>query len=234
MQQVLNSPNQHVGFARIGEERQPLIVVDELVADPHALIVSAQQGEGFSQQNSDFYPGVRKVLHDTYPEFICDVITTSVLPRLNEFKQHFVSSGLCAFSIANQSPSTLLPIQRIPHFDTSDPTQWAVVHFLCDASFGGTGFFRHRHSGFETITQDRKRQYERILEDEALLKGLPPEQYLNGDSALFEMHHQVEAKFNRALIYPSNLLHSGLVRRWQPGAIDSTRLTINTCVQFNK
>ncbi|MDB5676250.1 MAG: hypothetical protein JWM65_3232, partial [Sphingomonas bacterium] len=41
--------------------------------------------------------------------------------------------------------------------------------------------------------------------------GPPPPDYWTGDGALFERIFAVEAKYNRAIVYPSFLLHSGLI-----------------------
>ena len=41
--------------------------------------------------------------------------------------------------------------------------------------------------------------------------GLPPASYITGDTALFERTMTAEARYNRALLYPSYLLHSGAI-----------------------
>jgi hypothetical protein len=223
----------NVSFELIGKERNPLIIVDNFYPNPLKLVEFAAHADNFIQDKSDFYPGVRLGSPEYYGNFVVSYISQNLLPTMHLSKNSQFKSTLCALSIANQSPDTLLPIQRIPHFDTVDQNQWAFLHYLCKETHGGTGFFRHRCSGFESITASRRKKYQRLLEDEATTKGLPDKQYVAGSSQLFEMYHEVKVCFNRAIFYPSHLLHSGLVSDWQATDIPSSRLTANTFVKFD-
>ena len=42
-------------------------------------------------------------------------------------------------------------------------------------------------------------------------RGPPPAAYIAGDTPLFERFEHVEARYNRALVYRSMLLHSGAI-----------------------
>jgi hypothetical protein len=232
LQDLQLNPSASIFLLKIGKEKHPLFLVDDLLLNPELVVEYAQQGEGFINQKTDFYPGVRKPLPADYGNLICQFVASTFPKKLALPTLINIKNSLCALSISNQHPGTLLPIQRIPHFDTCDNQQWAVLHYLCKAECGGTGFFRHISSGFEAITEDRNKRYLRMLEDDASTKGMPPGEYLNGSSALFEQTHAVDAKYNRALIYPSNLLHSGLIRQWQSSDIASSRLTANTFLQL--
>jgi hypothetical protein len=222
-----------VSLALIGQEQNPLIVIDNFFPEPQRLVEFASNAGDFKHDKNDFYPGVRRDLPDYYNAYVLDYVRQRLLMALNKHKESTLKSTLCALSIANQTADTLLPIQRIPHFDTFEADQWALLHYLCKDTHGGTGFFRHRHTGFERITQSRSNKYLRILEDEAVTKGLPEKRYVAGSSQLFEMYHQVEALFNRAIFYPSNLLHSGLITDWHATDIASSRLTANTFIKFD-
>jgi hypothetical protein len=221
------NPNADIKLLLLGLEQHPLLVVDDLLLNPELLLQWAAKGEVFTADPANFYPGVRKVTPGSYAELLSSFIQNQFanIPALAA--QTKVSVRQTALAITNQDPSTLLPIQRIPHFDSCDPKQWAMVHYLCSEEYGGTGFFRHCSSGFESITADRQRKYQRLLADDAVTKGLPQARYLQGGSSLFELTHKVEAKFNRALFYPSNLLHSGLINHWQSSQIGQCRLTAN-------
>jgi hypothetical protein len=234
LQDLELNPSANISLLRIGNEKQALFVVDDLLLNPQLVVEYAQQGEGFINQKTDFYPGERKLLPADYGNLICQFVADTLPERLALPTSIRITNSLCALSITNQHPSTLLPIQRIPHFDTCDGQQWAVLHYLCKAECGGTGFFRHIGSGFEAITEDRNKRYQRMLEDDASTKGLPPSKYLEGDSALFKQIHAVDAKYNRALIYPSNLLHSGLIKSWAAMGIEDARLTANTFIGINE
>jgi hypothetical protein len=117
--------------------------------------------------------------------------------------------SLCAFSLTNTAPEKLRPIQSVPHIDTQDPLQFAMVHYLCAESFGGTSFYRHRTTGHESITQERLASYFKILKQEVMDQQQTQFDYINGDTHLFERIYQVPVVFNRAIIYRSNQLHSG-------------------------
>jgi len=38
-------------------------------------------------------------------------------------------------------------------------TELACVHYLFKQNHGGTAFYRHRRTGFEVVTQERKAEY---------------------------------------------------------------------------
>lgn len=217
----------------IGKEQNPFIIIDDFYPSPQKLVEFAMHANDFKEDKSDFYPGVRLCLPEYYAEFVISYISQHLLTLIDRPQSRKLESTLCALSIASQSPDTLLPIQRIPHFDTVDQNQWAFLHYLCKETHGGTGFFRHRHSGFESINENRRKQYQRVLEDEAITKGLPDKQYVAGSGQLFEMYHKVKVRFNRAIFYPSHLLHSGLISEWQATDIPSSRLTANTFIKFD-
>ena len=60
--------------------------------------------------------------------------------------------------------------------------------------------------------------------------GLPPAQYVNGDTPLFERSARYEAAFDRAIVYPGASLHSGdIPPGFVPDADPRTgRLTVNS------
>jgi Family of unknown function (DUF6445) len=111
------------------------------------------------------------------------------------------------YSIVSTPPGELNLAQRIPHIDSSEPDQFALVHYLAETDWGGTAFYRHRNTGLERITPDRHRYYLDTLESEFAAKGEPEPGYVEEQSILFEQVGRVEHRFNRAVIYPSNLLH---------------------------
>jgi hypothetical protein len=139
----------------------------------------------------------------------------------------------CNFSIVTLPPGDLAPSQRIPHIDTVDPLQFAFLHFLCDGRFGGTAFYRHRATGFETLTAERQRSYEQTRDRE--LESLGDETgYIVGDTEHYEQTASVEARFDRMLVYRSRVLHSGRIDRGTTLSSDPRqgRLTANVFVNY--
>src|SRR5215510_5790806 len=64
------------------------------------------------------------------------------------------------FALATLGAADAQPIQKIPHRDSPDPNRLAMVHYLCRGNFGGTGFFRHRATGYESVDASRQLIYE--------------------------------------------------------------------------
>ncbi len=193
----------------LGNERRPVVIVDNLLRHPQTMLDFAGRGDGFAEDRSDFYPGIRKPLPDDYAAAITTLVGTALREGLAIEGAFEPETILCALSIVTRKPSTLAPIQRIPHIDTSRSDQIAVVHYLCDPHHGGTSFYRHRETRFETIDESRNQEYRKSLERQATTIGLPARQYIGGDTALFERIATIDAKFNRAIFYCSNLLHAG-------------------------
>lgn len=194
----------------IGQENSPLLIIDDFVKNPDDLIIDAGDGSLFVADTKNYYPGKRKLTKANYAEQIC----SQYLPL---FKSYFGLENACyakalisAFAISDQAPEQLRPMQMLPHFDTTISNQFAVVHYLCEPEHGGTSFYRHRASGFETITTERLIGYGTQLKKEAMANQLHLNPcYMTGSNNMFEQIYSVDACMNRAVIYPSNILHSG-------------------------
>lgn len=203
------SRQQQVQVELIGREQNPLLVIDNLFAVPEQLLEQATNEPGFIAQASDFYPGLRKQIAGDYPAQTLRTIIPLVREVFAIAAEREAQLSLCAFSLTTTPPEKLRPIQSVPHIDTHDPSQFAIVHYLCAESFGGTSFYRHRSTGFETITQERFTNYFKILKQEVINEQQARFNYINGDTNLFERIYQMPVVFNRAIVYRSNQLHSG-------------------------
>lgn len=200
-----------VQYLEIGDEASPLIIIDNFVETPEHLVTLANENvNAFQSQASDFYPGIRKPAPAGYQALLCRLpdLISSHLPDISN-----VETLMSAFSIATTPEQQLRPIQTIPHFDSPDPQQYALVHYLCTKEHGGTSFYHHKSTGFERITTDRLATYGSKIKQEAIAEELhKTPKYIDGETSLFSRIYQVEAAFNRAIFYPSNLLHSGNIR----------------------
>ena len=201
--------NSNVRVELIGQEQNPLLIIDNCYAEPDQLLQQACSEPGFTAQASDFYPGLRKQITGDYPAQSLQCI----VPLVREFfaiaPEQKAQLSLCAFSLTSTVPEKLRPIQSVPHIDTHDPLQFAMVHYLCAEHFGGTSFYRHRSTGFESINHERLTDYFKILKQEVMNEQKTQFNYINGNTNLFERIGQVPVVFNRAIIYRSNQLHSG-------------------------
>ncbi len=212
-----------------GLERQPVAIVDGCLADPQSFVAMASQQQ--FKPLGRFYPGVRAPAPaSSYAALFAPLAET--LRSVFGFGDG-AHVRECNFSLATTPPRQLQPIQRLPHYDGLEPNVVAVLIYLCGAKHGGTSFFRHRRTGFETVTANRFASYRASLEQEVRESVLPPAAYYTGDER-FDRIASYEAMFNRALVYRGVTLHSGIIVNPEEGLSDDPsigRLTINAFLE---
>lgn len=210
----------------IGREQSPLMVIDNLVAEPDELINLATHK--LFRDVPNYYPGVRTKVPLSYQQFIIEKLR-GVMVEVFDLASGAVRFTACHYSLITTPPQKLSYPQRIPHVDSVVDKELAFIHYLFKADLGGTAFYRHRKTGFEYIDFDRRPEYLRHIEEESLGPDYPPAEYINGDTPLYEQISAQEGVFNRALIYRRNSLHSGsLARNFVPDTNPKTgRLSIN-------
>jgi hypothetical protein len=224
-----------MSLRHIGEEREPLLQIDGLLQEPQALVDYAATEGRFAPAYGPGggYPGIRSPAPLDYVE----AVVRAVDPLVREgFGLDRVALGKaeCNLSLVTLPAETLVAAQREPHVDTSDPLQFAFLHYLCPASYGGTAFYRHRGTGFETLTPERLDAYEAARERERPAEAAMG--YIASDTGAFLQTAAVDAMFNRLVIYRSRVLHSG---RIAPGAALSPdprqgRLTANIFLTYRQ
>lgn len=205
-------PRVEAMLERIGAEGEPLLVIDDVLEEPGSLVSYAAEQVRFEPVwgPSGGYPGVRAPAPLNYVERLVRGLKP-MMERAFDLEGAKLANAQCSFSMVTLPPDRLAPAQQVPHIDTTDPLQFAVLHYLCSSEHGGTAFYRHRATGFETLTDERMPTYERTrlaerTEGEATGGG-----YITGDTAHFQQIGQVPARFNRVAIYRSRLLHSGQI-----------------------
>jgi hypothetical protein len=140
--------------------------------------------------------------------------------------------SMCHYSLITTPATELTPPQRIPHVDSCAKSGLATIHYLFKANLGGTAFYRHRSTGFETIDEARRAHYARALDAE-LAGAAPAPGYINGSSHLFEQIAKQDGVFNRMLVYRRNCLHSGCIEASIPDPNPATgRLSINSFIDW--
>ena len=94
----------------------------------------------------------------------------------------------------------------MPHVDTFEEDQYAAVHYRCGAPHGGTAIYRYRPKNLVRLRSTDRHVVEEMLQG---VRDYPQEHqgYLLGDTSLFKQEVLIEARFNRLILYPSNLLH---------------------------
>jgi hypothetical protein len=211
----------------IGREHAPLVVIDNLVADPQELVDDAV-AKRYTAPHS-YYPGLRAKAPLSYQMFIVGELR-GLLCDYFGLEAPSLRFSMCHYSVVTTPPGQLTPLQRIPHVDSTEARGLASIHYLFKADLGGTAFYRHRSTGFEYVDESRRQTYYPILEKELAGPTAPGPDYIDGDTPLFERVASQAGVFNRMLIYRRNSLHSGAPTRGLPLPADpaSGRLSINS------
>lgn len=221
---------------RIGEEGEPLLILDEAVEAPHALIDIAAGDAAFhpAKAGENFYPGRLAPAPLDYVEGLVRALDPLIRDGFG-LSDVALGRASCNFALATTPPERLTLAQRIPHVDTVDPLQFAILHYLCDPALGGTAFYRHRATRFETLTPERLESYQAVL-DKEMAASPPPRLYMDGDSPQFVRTRLVNAALNRVIVYRSRLLHSGHIP--DPTALSGDprkgRLTANIFLTYRR
>lgn len=218
-----------ISAQRLGSEGVPVLVVDNFLSKPEILIDFAAEHCAFEGVTDTFYPGTRAVA----PGIYCFAIRAFLGQAIGEtfgLSASEVMGELSHFSLVTTPPDKLSVVQRMPHYDNTNPKQLAVLHYLCGAEFGGTSFYRHRGTGYEYVDEARNAPYQRALNGELANQGPPPRRYICQDDNLFERTGSCAAAFNRVIVYRSINLHSADIRPGFNfrGGPRTGRLTVNT------
>jgi hypothetical protein len=213
-----------VRVERIGREGEPIVIVDGFAPDPDRLV--AQAGAAPLIGAGGNYPGIRAPVDDRYREEIGPLIAAAAR-RVFGYRDRRAFDRVL-FSLTTTPPEALTLAQRLPHIDAVEPGRLALVHYLGERDWGGTRFFRHRSTGYETIGPDRHRPYLDALAIDLARNGEPGPGYIAGETTLFVPIAHVTARPNRAVLYRSSLLHCAAIdnRHALPADAATGRLTI--------
>ena len=204
---------------------QRLVSLDNFLIDPdHAILqASLQKFAKITPQ----YPGLRAALDPA----VCRAWLTQLGPLLDQW---FGGTGRpwamqAWYSLVTTPREALAPMQRLPHVDGTDPQQIAMMLYLHRTGHGGTAFFRHRTTGLASISTQDFPRYAASVKADYQRTGMPPAAYPTDGAPHFERIHVAEGRFNRAVFYRGNILHSGVIDNDASLSADPRegRLTIN-------
>ena len=209
---------------------QAVYVIDDFVQNPNDLVALAEsQSHRFFTPKGHPYPGPQLLMPKDYSANLAEFFQRHFPTRLQW--EHPVSM-YARFSRVTQDAATLDGRQRICHRDNTDVDPKhvisAMVHYLFhDEQLGGTVFFRPLKSVDET---------QNLFFDACNLDGDAfgkkygvPAAYMTSSNAYFEVIGRVNPKFNRAIFYDGEILHSGDIKSpvATPNQSGLGRLTIN-------
>lgn len=210
---------------QFGREREPVVQIDGFSGQVPELLTAGRAAE--YKPGGASYPGIRSWAEPDYLDLRRDLMF-AVMSQVFGFRQG-IRCRFSAFSLVTLPESALAPLQRIPHYDHSGGEVVAVMHYLLGPETGGTAFYRHRRTGFETITPPREPTYNAALARDEREYGMPPARYHYGDSNRYEMIGEIAAAPDRLILYRGRLLHSGVIPKPDTLSNDPAtgRLTIN-------
>lgn len=218
-------PEAKVSVRRMGREGEPLVVIDGYsgIADD---LLAAGRAATYEPAGAS-YPGIRAWADPGYLDRRRPLMLR-IMREIFGFARG-VELKVSTFSLVTLAESALAAAQRIPHHDHSSAEVVAIMHYLMGPDSGGTAFYRHRRTGFETITPPREAAYNAALAADTREFGPPPPRYHYGDSDGFELIDEVVAAPDRLVLYRGRQLHSGVIP--DPARLSADpaqgRLTIN-------
>ena len=211
---------------RYGQEQEPIVIIDGFSGHVAELLEHAATAQ-FTPAGVG-YPGLRALADGNYilargkllADIFYDVFGFETGGRTES----------CTYSIVTTPPHALTPAQRIPHYDGTSANLLAMLHYLKGPETGGTSFYRHRRTGFETITPARIAAYKSSLAEDVEAHGPPAPKYFYGDDERYEMIADIQARPDRLILYRGRTLHSGSIPSNLKLTSDprTARLTVNT------
>ena len=219
----------------LGASRSRVIVIDDFSGRRDDIVAIASAMAPFPARPGNAYPGLRRIITDQDSAAYAHVQQTlrdAARYICGTFDIHRFSLDEASFSMVTATPDGLGPMQRVPHFDRTEPKYLAILHYLCNTPQTGTAFYRHRATGLETIRPGDADAFAAIARRE--LENLPAETgYIAGSTELYEQIGFVEAKPDRLVVYQGCLLHSGLIPPGMTFSDDPAvgRLTANLFIQ---
>ncbi len=228
------NPEADLQVLDIGEHQA--LMIDNFLLDPDAMLTLACQSRfdrypGYAEQKG--YPGLRALAPSDYSACITDFLEPIIKAHFQVPEHMALRKSVCAFSLTTMPAQELGPLQRTPHFDSSTPHHMAVLLYLCNERHGGTGFYRHKATGLQQITDSTREHYLDVYYAE--INALRPAQrYFDGGNEHFDFLGMIPARYNRLVIYRGSLLHTACVNPAISinAQADSGRLTVNTFYDF--
>ena len=199
--------NKSISVEKIPHEDPEICVyvIDDFIENPSQLIDYARNKAYFGRVGDDktAYPGIRDRLPTAYEDILNEALKLVFVEQVATIHRSMLS-------LTTLNPSQLSTLQKMPHVDALGNSQFASVHYLCDKEHGGTAIYRYTK---KNLVRLREENYDVISEMVEQVKNSPEEHsgYLTEDTSLFKRELLIEARLNRLIVYPSNLLHCAVL-----------------------
>lgn len=194
----------------MGNEKNKVLCFDNFLANPELLVDHARQSH-FSPYPAAIqrkgYPGVRTAAPADFGGQLRSRIGDIIKNEFGIPEERNITPLQDALCLMTVPESELGPLQRVPHFDASNPFFFATLLYLCGEEHGGTGFYRHNSTGYESITPERCDPYLDSSYEELNSKK-PERRYFSESNDFFTRVGFIPARFNRLVVYRGCVLHS--------------------------
>ncbi|MDU0355005.1 DUF6445 family protein [Paraglaciecola aquimarina] len=201
-----------VKLLSIGIEKTPVLVIDDF-SPHHQECIDLALSCSYSRDIDDEarYPGDRALIGSDYGNTVLRSIADLIravykVPRSNDLYPH---AGY--YSLVTLPEDQLEFVHTVPHFDNLYSHYYAAMHYLNPGEFGGTGFYRHKPTGYERISEEVVDKYFQSAQDFIDDKGHLEKKYITESTGHYELLEKIEYKQNRFIIFPGNLLHSAYI-----------------------
>ncbi|AWB68283.1 hypothetical protein C2869_18510 [Saccharobesus litoralis] len=235
MATYLLNPNCQVQLIQVGQEKTPVLIIDDFMLGLDQLTANINQSAKFTDANDSNYAGVRAPIDSDYLDSVLPEIVPIFYQVFRVPQQLNLSLKTARYSLLTKDANQLNTLQRWPHFDSYEPGYFAVMHYINEGNFEGTGFYRHRETNKENILNEQQaHDYMLALQNWVDKYGEPEANYTNGGNTVYERIGTIEYKPNRFVIYPGSLLHSPIATHTSHLSDDPQhgRLTANLFINF--
>ncbi len=220
-----NKAEPKVEVKKFGHEKEPIVIIDNFSSHFDSLKNDAFSVKFLSAAAG--YPGIRSQRN---PQYLSEHggLLGDVAKHVFGFQLGMSFESL-DYSIVTIAPQDLDVRQRIPHYDDTSSSVLALMHYMLPQESGGTAFYRHKATGFESITPQRSNEYAASLALELQNDANHNIGYIYGSNDQFEMIGEIESLPNRLILYRGRMLHSGCIAKDATLSPDPSigRLTIN-------
>lgn len=222
---------------RFGKEQSPVVVIDDFSGRADQVATIAEALAPFPSIEGNYYPGVRRIIRPddgaahAYVEQACRDAAQFIAGAYDIDGFDLLEAS---FSMVTTKPAELSLRQRAPHFDSTDPKYYALLHYLRVPAGSGTAFYRQRSTGIERVTDLNVSTFVPVAQVQAAQLAADSG-YVAGSDSYFEQIGAVEAVPDRLIIYQGSLLHSGIIPLDMNFSADPRegRLTANIFVRGN-
>lgn len=219
----------------VGNEGTPVILQDDFLLGTSDLIDIAVNLTTFFVERKKAYPGVRSDLPALYLRGALASMESLMREVYGISEENKITGYYGSYSLVSTPAHELGVLQRLPHSDSAKPNFFAMLLYLNPGIYGGTSFYRHNPTGFERISEERFPYYIEAAKQYMNEKGMPLAEYYKATDGHFTPIGHVDYKPNRMVVYPGNLLHSGVIDPFRDVNADPKvgRLTANIFLEFD-